>query len=257
MARVGTARRSTESKRPAANELLRSISSVVDRLAKTVDVLRDTVARTADATTEDQPIQPAAIHSLFEAVQVELASPDTPVLGMGFFPNPAASADGADVHWWYQSSNGRPLSKLRVATKPQHIDFYDYGTAPWWLGAINSEALNVTGPYVDYNGTNAYVVTFSRSVQQDGVPLGVIALDVPVGKLQSIWQSALLKLPRPTSVVDHDGLVIATNSGRLLGGTLRLAGDRGRVLPVPRTTWRIVISADAISASPWETPAAR
>ncbi len=96
------------------------------------------------------------------------------------------------------------------------------------------EQHHIYGPYVDHSGTNAYILTFSRGVSYKESMVGLVVLDVLVGQLQSLWQPQLLKLPKPSSVVDEDGVVIATNSGSLLGGAIH-SKNAATDTPVPST----------------------
>ncbi len=167
-----------------------------------------------------------------------------PMLGMGFLPHPDVLPQFS-VRWWYNSGTAAttesPLRALAVVNQPQAMDFYDTLSTEWWQNAANSSEPAVSGPFVDISGTNAYVVTFSQAVRFDGELLGVVAADVTVAALQALCQNTLLDLPRPTSVVNHEGMVIATNAGTLLGSVVDMADlDDAHQSPVPGTSWSLV-----------------
>jgi hypothetical protein len=222
-------------------ELLNVIAETVDRVAVTGDVLHAAVTSEIEKTPSELP-RLEEIEHIYDVVRSEFSKPNMAVLGMGFLANPDAFGARAGMHWWYTDANELEPRKLRVETQPGHLEFYDYTTTSWWTQAVDDDALHASGPYVDYSGTNAYVVTFSRSVRRESLAVGVVALDVLVGKLQSIWQSQLLRLPKPTSVIDRDGVVIATNAGRLLGATLQMSQTtKAELVSVPKTNWSIAI----------------
>lgn len=166
----------------------------------------------------------AFIHGIYD-------TEEAPVLGMGFLPNPRTLA-GTKVCWWYNSGNipngPTSLRPLTVGFQPEAMDFYDVTATEWWRNAVESNGAVASGPFVDISGTDAYVVTFSRSVCVGSELMGVVAADVTVAMLQQLCQNDLLDMPRPTSVISRDGMVIATNAGALLGGAIdsSIAGPR-------------------------------
>ena len=181
--------------------------------------------------------------ALFAGVEGATAQPELPVLGMGFARALRPGAGGQELHWWYGRGPGRPPQRLLVGARAGHVSDYEISRSHWWQQAAQSAGTCFVGPYVDVSGTNEYVVTASRAVWADGGLAGVVAVDVRVGSFQSSCQPLLLELPRPASVVNPDGDVLATNSGELLGGTLTdpdPGASRFR-LPVSGTDWTVVV----------------
>jgi hypothetical protein len=175
------------------------------------------------------------------AVRDVLSADETLILGMGFIADSHWRNDDR-IQWWYRSPEpGGTLQPLTVGTDPQAFDYYDVAAADWWTAAAASDQPCTSGPYVDLSGTNAYVVTFSLGVRTSDQLLGVVAVDMPVGELQARWQDVLLDLPKPTSLIDSQGAVIATNAGRLLGAVIGPAeiADVSRH-PVPQTSWVVI-----------------
>ncbi|MFC7959134.1 PDC sensor domain-containing protein [Rhodococcoides kroppenstedtii] len=178
-------------------------------------------------------------HLMFRA-QTVLSRSGTPLLGMGFVGDNRAF-DGRVLHWWYKPEIGASAQPLEVSTQPAMIDYYDVVNTEWWAAALAGDATEIAGPYVDYSGTNAYILTFARAVRHGGAVVGVVAADIAVGELQTRWQHDLLRAPKPTSVVNEDGVVIATNSGRLLGGVVDLGRRRDIVRTrVPGCSWLLI-----------------
>ena len=222
--------------------LLNTLTKMSDQINKLLGQMRDHVLADAAAMkgTRDRlslaDFEPF-VHHLYDTESL-------PMLGMGFLPHPDVLPNFS-VRWWYNSGAAAtaesPLRALAVGNQPQAMDFYDTLSTEWWQNAANSSDPVVSGPFVDISGTNAYVVTFSQAVRFDDELLGVVAADVTVATLQALCQNTLLDLPRPTSVVNHEGMVIATNAGTLLGSVVDMATlDEDHQTPVPGTSWLLV-----------------
>jgi hypothetical protein len=225
--------------RRARTDLTRKLSTLTDQVHSLLDRMRTHVLAEVSRSDDDfRALSLAAfeplVHEIYDAEEV-------PVLGMGFLPNPTILTD-TKVRWWYNSGRlvdtHAPLRPLAVGLQPDAMDFYDTPSTEWWQRAAASDGPVVSNPFVDISGTNAYVVTFVHAVRVVGELVGVVAVDVTVATLQSLCQNDLLDMPRPTSVVSSDGMVIATNAGALLGGEVespKRAGDLGS--PIKGTAW--------------------
>ncbi|MBS0232090.1 MAG: hypothetical protein JSR99_01235 [Proteobacteria bacterium] len=219
----------------AGAELLNAVSGTISQLVAVNDAVHAAVLKELAKQQPRLGCELKRLDPIYKVVRSELSEPSTPLLGMGFAANPNVF-DGPGLLWWYGGKKSRNLRPLQVGTRPTGLDFYDYTATRWWIESIVDDTCHIYGPYVDHSGTNAYVVTLGHSVNYGGAKVGLVVLDVLVGKLQSLWQSHLLRLPKPTSVVNREGIVIATNSGALMGGVLRSA-DAGT--PIPGTDWQI------------------
>ncbi|WP_159704076.1 GntR family transcriptional regulator [Arthrobacter sp. 18067] len=117
------------------------------------------------------------------------------------------------------------------------IDLYDFATAPWRPDDPGEDShVHTSHAYVDASGTNENVVTFSKRVVIAGDYVGTLGADVRVGQLQSAFEPLLGQLPPNTSIVDNHGTVIATNTGRFLGGTIK-ASDPVERRALPAVPW--------------------
>jgi hypothetical protein len=231
-----------QSSEQAHARLLRTLSKMSDQVNTLLGQMRDHVL--ADAAANKRTQRRLSLADFEPFVHQLYSTESLPMLGMGFLPHPDVLPN-FPVRWWYNSGTAAtaesPLRALTVGSQPQAMDFYDTLSTEWWQNAANSSDPVVSGPFVDISGTNAYVVTFSQAVRVDGELLGVVAADVTVATLQALCQNTLLDLARPTSVVNHEGMVIATNAGTLLGSVVDMAVlDEGHRSPVPGTTWLVV-----------------
>ncbi|MUL79019.1 FadR/GntR family transcriptional regulator [Mycolicibacterium sp. CBMA 226] len=119
---------------------------------------------------------------------------------------------------------------------------YDFSTAVWWPHGIPDNLINATGAFVDASGSNEYIVAFSKAVLRGSVMLGVASADCPVEDLQSLFEPVLVQLPRGTCVFDQNGIVIATNTASLIGGSLGSSGYFGNFLDLPGVPWKLRVA---------------
>jgi hypothetical protein len=206
--------------RQSRSEVTRKLATLTDRVDELLERMR-TYVGTEISRADDYRSLPLESFEAF--IRTIYDTEDAPVLGMGFLPNPKI-LPGTGVCWWYNSGNIQnaptSLRPLAVGFQPEAMDFYDVTETEWWRNAVNSDGAVASGPFVDISGTDAYVVTFSRSVRVAAELIGVVAADVTVAMLQQLCQNDLLDMPRPTSVISREGMVIATNAGALLGGAI-------------------------------------
>jgi hypothetical protein len=224
----------------ARDRLIAGITTLNTTVRRVLGTMHDRVALDAEATRGQA--KRLSLTDFERFVHTLYAAEDLPVLGMGFLPNPDLLPQFS-VGWWYNSATpvDAPLRALNAGSQPQAMDYYDTLSTDWWQNAAKTSESVVSGPFVDISGTNAYVVTFTRAVRVDDEMIGVVAADVTVGTLQALCQNTLLDLPRPTSLVNADGMVIATNAGALLGSAIDMASvAAGRRVAVPGTPWLLV-----------------
>ena len=157
----------------------------------------------------------------------------------GLFCSPGVFGEPGCL-WWFSKSKSSSLQPLQVKLQPGDLAFYDYTQSHWWKRALQDETTRISGPYVDHSGTNSYVVTASRGVVLDDLMIGAIAADILVGTLQSVWQFRISRLPKPSSLVDEDGVVIATNAGKCSLGSCLPENENDTVVSIPGTSWNII-----------------
>lgn len=232
-----TARSEKQARNTLAQKLIALTHQVHDPLRQMRDHILADVARSGTgARRASLDGFESFVHGLYDVDQL-------PVLGMGFLPHPEILAD-RKVLWWYNSAalpDARStLRPLGAGIQPEAMDFYDTISTEWWQNAAGCDEPVESGPFVDISGTNSYIVTFALAVRVGQELLGVVAADVTVASLQTLCQNDLLDLPRPTSVVDKYGMVIATNAGALLGGVVEMSViATAQSQPIGDTAWLI------------------
>jgi hypothetical protein len=115
---------------------------------------------------------------------------------------------------WWRADGGKVTQKVHV-DNPASDSYYDFQHSEWYVRAVESDSLEIAGPFIDAWGTDDHALTPSVAVRADeGVLLGVAAADLHVSR-----------------IVDRLALVL-----RSAGGDLVLVNDEDRV----------VVSDDAI-----------
>lgn len=143
-----------------------------------------------------------------------------PVRGAGFV---AAVGFLVDQPWWLEwfaaGEDGRS-HRMVSQTDPDGAGFYDYEFLPWYVVPRDTGHRHVTGPYIDYVCTDDYNMTYTAPVVLEGRFAGVAGADVGVQTAESILMPSLRAASRRVAVVNQQGRVVASNSGRHLCGDL-------------------------------------
>lgn len=228
---------------PGGNGTARAISSiealaqkVEDAAAASIRIVEDGVHAALDAAPNGSLEE---LEGIYEIERRTLAEASPTLYGLGFLVDAAYFGDPGFI--WAFTPAGRD--------EPQRLDmdlrFYDYATSPWWPQDGADESVHVSYAYVDGNGSNAYIITFSKRVVRDGRMVGVAAADVLVRQLQTGFEPFLLSLPPGSCIVDQNNVVIAANSGSLIGGTFATDGSKGRTVPLPAVPWHLHVGREA------------
>lgn len=210
--------------------------ALAERAISAIHSEMENALESSDGLAEIPNVRPRVIQEL------RTLSHESPLVhGMGFIADPALESSGNAMQWFYRdptSSSG--LTHLVVSTDPRNLSYYDYAESAWYTETLGDDDLHVTSPYVDFSGTNRYVVTVSRRVRRADVHVGICGADIVIGDLQSLLQPLLLKLPKPSALIDQQGAVLATNAAALLSAnrTEPKAGEFSRF--VPGLPWLVV-----------------
>lgn len=148
---------------------------------------------------------------------------------------------------WWRFDRDRELEFVAHTLNPTHDVFYDYASRPWFSVPVSSGEATVTGPYVDFGGTNTYTVTLALPVAVEGRIVGVAGADIHAAHFEEHLLPG--SGPRRTAVlVSEDDRVIASNSAdQLPGDRLDLGSGRGwRAVPVELgpgvgVSWRLFL----------------
>ena len=151
---------------------------------------------------------------------VRLLGEDRIAIGLGYVAAPG-EVDGQErfMAWWQR--HGDRVSRLRLNFDPTSIDVYDYLQMEWFQLAREGRRRVAFGPYVDYSGSDLYIVTATVPVVADGRFVGVVGADVVVSELERRMVDVLRRAPTDAVLVNAERRVIAANSPRwVVGGRL-------------------------------------
>lgn len=208
----------------AATTLAPDVAAVHDALAGMVGSAFDVVGRIAALVEErvaplTRPGRPA-LAGVDELAGSFVGDRAHPVRGAGFV---AAVGFLADEPWWLEwfmvGEDGRS-HRMVSQTDPEGVGFYDYEFLAWYVVPRDSGRRHVTGPYIDYVCTDDYNMTYSAPVLVGDRFAGVAAADIGVQTAESVLLPALRAASRPLAVVNDQGRIVASNSGRHLCGDL-------------------------------------
>lgn len=211
------------------------VNSVIDSVFAGVHALCGlAVAVHERAAAEGRKPSTADLAAIRPAVFDHLASGRPLLAGTGVIAAPGSLADQPRwLEWWRTprgSADPRPLS---VDLDPHHIGGYEYTSTPWFDTPLRTGHRIVLGPYVDYAGTDEYILTFSCPVRHEQRFLGVTAADVRASDLEQVMLPVLDAVGPESLLVNATGRVIASNTPELIVGSLTPAARRtGDEVPV-------------------------
>jgi len=208
-------------RRPRAMDVLAGVADTLDAVFASVGETRDALLdANTRARAEDRPLRRADLAPVRTRVHAHLAQHAGLAAGMGVVCSPGLLDDAPRwLEWWCVTPDAAPR-RLIVSLDPADLDFYDYETADWFASPRETGRQNISGPFIDYSGTNQHILTLTVPVADDGRYLGVAGADVLVGRFAALIASSLATLGEDAALVNHRGRVIAANSSRYTSGAL-------------------------------------
>ena len=151
--------------------------------------------------------------------------------GTGFIAEQSSFGESW-IAWCYTPAGPESPQRLYI-----DMDLYDVVTAPWRPDdTADDTTIHASHAYVDASGTNENIITFSKRVTIAGEYVGAVAADIRVSQLQDAFEPLLRPLPPNSCIVDQHGAIIATNTGRFVGGTVSTA-DQVTRRALPGVPW--------------------
>lgn len=141
------------------------------------------------------------------------------LIGVGFVATPGLVAGHQRYLYWWQRSGSGQLNRLRLNFDAESVDVYDYLQMEWFQAARAGAPRSAFGPYVDYTGAGAYVITSSVPVMHEGNFLGVAGADVSMVRLEPRLLGELTRTAAPTVLLNAERRVLASNTSRFVVGT--------------------------------------
>lgn len=209
-----------------------------------LDRLR-TLAAEVVAADDAGSLPEAALQPVRHRIE-EWLTEDGVCVGYGFVAAPGVVDDLERFMMWFQQQ-GSGVRRLQLNFDPADIDVYDYLGMEWFTFARDRGGPVCYGPYVDYSGSDLYVMTLTVPVQHGDRFLGVAGADLLAARMESLVIPVLQRVPAETVVVDSERHVVFSNTARWIPGD-RLAKhpleDPGRFRrvaePVPGVRWAVL-----------------
>lgn len=218
--------------------LLRDTFTGIETLrAQAIDVHRGALREGRAPTAADlSSIRPTVLAHL--AAQARLA-------GTGVIVAPGVLADQPRwLEWWRRPPGADPLP-LTVDLDTGNVGSYDYPHAPWFDVPHRTGRRVVVGPYVDYAGTDEYILTFAAPITSDAGFFGVAAADIRAGDLERAMLPTLNSEGPATALVNATGRVLASNTPAMIVGSMTHSGSGTQQELPPGEDW-----ADCVGL-PW------
>lgn len=203
------------------HEAAGQISATVEDVFASLIEIRDLViSRYRASQAEGLPLTCADLETLRPALFESLRCRDHLVIGTGVVTTPNVLADRPRWLEWWQIFPGGDIRFLNVDLDPESVDFYDYTAADWFDTPRRTKERTIVGPYVDYGGTDNYILTLTVPIYSAKTFLGVAGADVPAGRFEELALSILRLTGTESALVNAEGRIIASNTPRRLCGSL-------------------------------------
>lgn len=205
----------------SADHIANRVAGVLDPIYQALDQLAEallTVLPPAALAGEPGSVSERQLGSL-ERWLVPHLHGHPALAGLGFVATPGLVAGHERyLYWWQRVGAGQP-SRLRLNFDAESVDVYDYLQMEWFQGARAGAPRTAFGPYVDYTGAGAYVVTASVPVTYRGEFLGVAGADITLAALEPRLLAIVADARPGTVVLNAERRVLAANTPRFVVGT--------------------------------------
>ncbi|UOR02690.1 cache domain-containing protein [Leucobacter allii] len=153
-----------------------------------------------------------------KSVAVRYLAEDPVLDGCGLiFAHSALGTENGHLEWWVREDETR-FARYSFGVVPGGDRYYDYDHHEWFTRAFDEGTAALVGPYIDYLGVEAYVVTLTVPAELDGRRIGAVGNDIQVQDLERDLLPVLLRAPAEAAVLGAHGHVLVGTSSRFLAG---------------------------------------
>ena len=185
-----------------------------DRLTGLATQLIDVTSLDADGHIEITD----ATRKRLKSVAVRFLAEDETIDGCGLIiAQSALGTEVGDLEWWVREEESR-FARYSFGVVPGADRYYDYSHHEWFTRAFIDGETAVVGPYIDYLGVEAYVVTITVPAEIDGVRIGAVGNDIQVADLEAALLPELLRTPAEIALVGARGTVLFGTSSTFVSG---------------------------------------
>lgn len=123
------------------------------------------------------------------------------------------------LEWWVREDEGR-FARYAFGVTPESERFYDYEQLPWFITSYEHGTIGAVGPYLDYLGVEANIITFTTPATLHGKRVGIIGLDITVADFEEELMPLLMHTEIDAVITNSHGTVLLSNTPEQLPGTL-------------------------------------
>ncbi|MBO1902150.1 PDC sensor domain-containing protein [Leucobacter weissii] len=153
-----------------------------------------------------------------KAVAEEFLAENETVDGCGLiFAHSALGTENGALEWWVREDESR-FARYSIGVVPGADRYYDYEHHEWFFRAFNDGLPALVGPYIDYLGVEAYVVTLTVPAVLEAKRVGAIGNDIQVSDLGAALLPLLQSCESDAVLLGSHDNVLISNTSRLLPG---------------------------------------
>jgi DNA-binding FadR family transcriptional regulator len=146
------------------------------------------------------------------------------------------------IEWWHRDTQGTFERDSSHVLDASHEDFYDYANYEYMTGPRMTHSPWAMGPYVDYGGTDDYVITISVPILDGDRFLGIAAADFRVAELEAYFAPWLAAQESESAVLNDESRVIVSNSSLNVVGSIAQARSDQRTTELGYFGWSLATS---------------
>lgn len=211
---------------------LTSLRRPAERIRQRVDSVLTDLGATADDIVRTLAPAPRPLHRA-DLTRVQPALSQVIDRHHGFVQGVGLALDDGHLtdapRWmeWWRSEDGEPAVFVRHNLDPEHNHFYDYVGKEWFALPRSTRRPTVTGPFVDFAGTNEHTITLAVPVVHDDGFVDVLGADVAVEGVERLLMESLRSRSPDTVLLNEHERVVASTSARWWSGTLLRTDEPG------------------------------
>lgn len=183
------------------------------------DILTDLgalAARTSELMSG--PAKAVELEPLRPLVERMLGKYEGLVDGAGVATAPGSLRDEETWLQWWRFDGGQIVFTPHNLN-PASLNYYDYTEMTWFERPVVSGDPEVTGPYIDFGGTDTKIITAAVPVNHGPGRRSVVGADLSMDQLERRFLQSLGVRQESIALVSESGKIITSNTARLISGT--------------------------------------
>ena len=150
--------------------------------------------------------------------------------GLIFAHSALGTKDGR-LEWWVREDESR-FARYSFGVAPGGDRYYDYEQHEWFTRAFEEGGNSAVGPYIDYLGVEAYVLTLAVPAVVGGRRIGAVGADIQLDDLERALLPILLRCDTEVALLSKHHSVLVSNSPNYLPGKHLPAAPEGTLFEI-------------------------